>query len=162
MDTASLLSDTVHINEIRITDPEIIVEYKDGKLNINALMDNLSKYSGEVGEEGQTKVIIDDLYITSAKVTVMGLPIDSANQSLELPDIHLENIGNENGNEEGTTFIVASQETMAAVTSAVTAVLADAKIQGIFDKGKEIIGKTLKGLFGGKDEDEEEDDEGGN
>jgi len=74
-----------------------------------------------------------------------------------LPDIHLQDIGNVSGNEEGVSFVEATQETMDAVTSAVTKVLATSKVEEILEGGK----KFLKGIFGGGDDDEE-DDGGGN
>ncbi len=156
LEPTTLLSDTVHINEIRITEPEITVEYKKGKLNINALMDNINQYSS-AEDETTTNVIIDDLYITGARVNVMGLPVGEENEAIILPDIHLQDIGNKTGGEEGVTFSAATKETMAAVTAGVTAVLANNKIKDLLGGGK----KFLKGLFGGGD-DEEEDDEGGN
>ncbi len=157
MKTSTLFSDTVHINEIRITDPEIIAEFQGSKLNISALMDNLEEYTSGESEDLTTNVIIDDLYITGAKVTVMGLPLDSGEQTLVLPDIHLANIGNEGGDEEGTSFAEATQKTMAAVSTTVATVLADARVKGFLERGKETIKNKIKGLFGG---DEEEKDEG--
>ncbi len=157
LEPSTLMSDVVHINEIRITEPEITVEYKKGKLNINALMDNLSQYArAETEEETTTNVIIDNLYITGAKVLVMGLPVGEG-EPIVLPDIHLQDIGNVSGNEEGVSFAEASKETMSAVTSAVAKVLANSKVQELLDGGK----KFLKGIFGGGDDDEEEDDGGG-
>jgi len=158
METATLFSDPVHINEIRITDPEIIVEFQGSKLNINALMNNLEEYVGRESES-TTNVIIDDLYITGAKVTVLGLPVGDDKEELILPEIHLKDIGNKGGEEQGISFSAATQETMAAVTVAVTTVLADARVKGILEKGTEMIKDKLKGLFGGDDEEEEE---GGN
>jgi len=156
MQTSTLFSDTVHIREIRITDPEIIVEFQGSGLNINALMDNLDDYMG--GEsESSTNVIIDDLYITGAKVTVMGLPVGEEKEELILPDIHLQDIGNGGGEEEGISFSAATKETMAAVTAAVMTVMADARVKGFLEKGTEIIKGKLKGLFGGNDDEEEED-----
>lgn len=152
---STLMSDPVHINEIRITEPEITVEYKKGKLNIGALMDNLSQYSSDETEEATTKVIIDDLYITGAKVFVMGLPVGKEGEPMVLPDIHLQDIGNVNGNQEGVSFVEASEETMAAVTSAVTTVLATNQVRDLLEGGK----KFFKGLFGGGDDDEEDDGE---
>lgn len=154
LEPSTLMSDTVHIIEIRITDPEITVEYKKGKLNIGALMDNLSQYSSEETTEATTSVIIDDLYITGAKVYVMGLPVGKEGEPIVLPDIHLRDIGNVSGNEEGVSFVEASEETMAAVTSAVTRVLASSKVKELLEGGKGF----LKGLFGGGDDDEEDDD----
>lgn len=156
LEPSTLLSDTVHINEIRITDPEITVEYKKGKLNIGALMDNLSQYVSEDTDETTTNVIIDDLYITGAKVFVMGLPVGEEGKPIVLPDIHLKDMGNVSGNEEGVSFVEATEETMAAVTSAVTKVLASSKVKELLEGGK----KFLKGIFGGGDD--EEDDDGGN
>jgi uncharacterized protein involved in outer membrane biogenesis len=162
METSTLFSDTIHITEIYVTDPEIIVEFQGSKLNISALMDSMEEYTSGESEELTTNVIIDDLYITGAKVTVMGLPLDSEEQILMLPDIHLEDIGNEGGNEEGATFAEASKEIMASVTAAVITVLADAKVKGFLEKGKEMIKNKIKGLFGGGDDEEEEDNEDGN
>lgn len=156
LEPSTLLSDTVHINEIRITDPEITVELKGGKLNVSALADNLSQYASDDTEETTTNVIIDDLYITGAKVNIIGVPLTSGDEALILPDIHLQNMGNTSGQEEGTTFAEATGETMEAVSAAVTTVLANNKVQGIVDKGKSL----LKGIFGGGDD--EEEDDGGN
>lgn len=158
METSTLFSDTVHITEIRIIDPEIIVEFQGNRLNINALMDSMEEYISGESEVLTPNVIIDDLYITGAKVTVLGLPLDSGEQTLMLPDIHLANIGNEGGDEEGTSFAEASQETMAAVTAAVITVLADARVKGFLEKGKETLKNKFKGLFGGRDDEEEDED----
>lgn len=159
LEPLTLMSDTVHINEIRITEPEITVEYKKGNLNVKALMDNLSQYASEDTEETTTNVIIEDLYITGAKVLVMGLPVGEEGEPIVLPDIHLQDIGNVSGQEEGVSFVEASKETMGAVTSAVTKVLASSKVQELLEGGK----KFLKGIFGGgDDEEEEEEEDGGN
>jgi uncharacterized protein involved in outer membrane biogenesis len=154
METSTLFSDPVHIKELRITNPEIIVEFQGSKLNINALMDNIEKYAGS-DSESTTNVVIDDLYITGAKVTVMGLPVGDEREELALPDIHLQDIGNKTGDEEGVSFSAATEETMAAVTAAVTTVLADARVQGFLEKGKNFVKDKLKGIFGGDDEEEE-------
>jgi len=119
-------------------------------------MDNLSQYSSDETEEAQTNVIIDDLYITGAKVFVMGLPVGKEGEPMVLPDIHLQDIGNVNGNQEGVSFVEASEETMVAVISAVTTVLANNQVKELLKGGK----KFLKSLFGGGDDDEEDD--GGN
>jgi len=157
MEPSTLFKDTVHINEIRITEPVINAEYKNGKLNIRELMNHISEYAGDQTEESTTNVIIDDLYITEAKVNVIGLPVGEGQEEIILPDIHLEDIGNKTGNEEGVTFSAATEETMGAVTGAVTTVLASSKVKDLLEGGK----KFLKGIFGGGDDDEE-DDEGGN
>ena len=61
----------------------------------------------------------------------------------------------EGGDEEGASFAEASQETMAAMTAAVITVLADARVKGFLEKGKETIKRKFKGLFGGGDDEEE-------
>lgn len=108
-------------------------------------------------------VVIDDLYITGGKVNVFGLPVGEQNEQIILPDIHLQNIGNETGNNEGTTFANASDQTIQAVTRSVTAILAEQNIRNLIEGGGKNLKDKVKGFLGlGGDEEEEEEDEGGN
>lgn len=158
LDAGSLFSETIKIQEIRITDPELVVEYKDGNMNFNVLMENLEDYVADDSDDTEIKVVIDDFYITGAKVTVIGLPIAEDGSSIALPDIHLENIGNEDGQAQGATFAAATGEVMAAVTSSVTRIIAENNIQDLLKGGKKSIKDKIKGFFGGGDDDEDGED----
>lgn len=159
LDPVSLFSDVVHIKELRITDPEMVVEIKNGKLNYKALMDNLSSYVPEDEEDEDVRVVIDDLYITGAKVTLMGLPVGDEGQVYTLGDIHLKDIGkNENG-EAGATFLEATQDVVGAVTVAVTKLVAEKKLNSLLEGGKKSLKDKIKNFFGGGEEDEGEEDD---
>ena len=167
VDTTSLMSDTVYMEEIRIADPELVVEFKDGKLNYDVLSQNIEANAPASETETTTNVAIKDLYITGGKVSVVGLPLGSELSELNLPDIHLQDIGIENEEVTGVTFGQATEIVIGTVTTTVTRVVADANLQGLLgglgdnlEGGKEGLMDKVKGLFGGEKDDEE--DEGGN
>lgn len=165
VDTASLISDTVYVEEIRITDPELVVEFKDGKLNYSVLSENIEANTSATEEdEATTNVAIKDLYIIGGRVAVVGLPMGSELSELNLPDIHLQDIGIENDEVTGVTFGQATQIVIGTVTTTVTRVVADANLKGLLgglgdnlEGGKEGLIDKVKGFFGGGNDDEEDD-----
>ncbi len=158
LDSGSLFSDVVEIQEVRITDPELVVEYKNGKLNFNALMENLEEYVPAESESSETNVAIKDFYITGGKVTVIGLPLSEDGSSMVLPDLHIEDIGWVDGQPQGTTFAKATGVVMSAVTSSVTNVIAQNNIKDLLG-GKKSIKDKIKGFFGGGNDDDDEEGE---
>lgn len=150
-ETMSLFDDVVKIREIRITDPVFEIELRGLKSNTQAILDNLSAYQSD--EPSETRVAIDDFYLTGATVSVTGVPLETEDTTLKLPDIHIQDIGT--GSANGATFAESSRVVMAAITAAVTRVIAENQARGLFEGIKD----KVKGLFGGDDEEEDEEEE---
>ena len=169
VDTTSLMSDTVYMEEIRISDPELVVEFKDGRLNYDVLSQNIETNAPATDEAETTiNVAIKDLYITGGKVSVVGLPLGSELSELNLPDIHLQDIGIDDGEITGVTFGQATQIVIGTLTTTVTQVVAEANLKGLLggfgdnlEGGKEGLMDKVKGFFGGGKDDDDKD-EGGN
>jgi len=159
LELASIFSDVLKIREIRIEEPELTIELKKGGNNIEVLQRNLDRYQED--EESVTLVTVEDLYINGTKVNVDGLPVTTSTHSITLPDIHIQDIGVDEG---GTTFDVIFSEIFAQIVPQAMKALAsdDLKnmVSGILDKSGEdqgTLGKLVdKGLdfFKKKDEGE--------
>lgn len=172
LDPLSLFSERIEISELRIDQPDLIWELRKGGSNFQALQKNLPMI--ETGDEAGQLVMIEHVYLNGTRVTIEGLPV-KRDTSLTLPDLHIENIGRDEG---GVTFGNALQEIFAVILPAVTEVALEQNIQGLAGalagdlkgEGKttakklksKIKGKLkrgLGGLLGGKNKEEEE---GGN
>lgn len=148
LSVSSLLSDTIRIQEIRVTAPEITWEPGVGGSNVAALQKNLSddSASGGSSDGAQTsssnrgkKVVIDNLYIDDAKVR---LAVGGAAAGVPLPPIHLTDIGKEG---DGTSFGEAVAEVLAAILGA----LGSVNLNGFADSMKdasEAVGEGIKAL----------------
>jgi len=156
VETSTLFSEVVRVHDLAIADPEFVVEIKKGKINSKAILDHLNAYAESAAGESETRVQIENLSITGGKVSVVGLPLKNEQESVALPDIHLTNIGTES--EEGVTFAEASAVVMGAVVASLTRVVAENQVKGLLGG----ISDKVKGLFGGGDEEEDEDAEEGN
>lgn len=116
LDRDSLLSDTIIIHEIVIDAPAIVYETQGKMDNFEALLKNIqestggskAEASGESEPAGEQpaeskpskKLIIENVYVRNGQVTadITGLPGEGL--SLDLPEIHIADIGKESG---GTT-----------------------------------------------------------
>jgi hypothetical protein len=88
-----------------------VLEQANGKLNLQALTDQLNKGGGGGGSSGggtaggnsqATKVIIDDLKVTDASVVIKpGLPGLDTEVTVPVASLELKNIGNGDGNQNG-------------------------------------------------------------
>lgn len=100
-DIGSLLKKEVHIREAVIDGAEFTIEYKGGKSNLDALTERLS--GGEEKEPaakpkekgGETKLKIDLIHVTNAKVRVM---VGSKPVTISLPDVKITDIADKDGN----------------------------------------------------------------
>lgn len=149
LETMSLFDEVVKIREIRITDPVFEVEVRGGKFNTKVILDNLAAYQTDE-EPSETRVAIDDFYLTDATVSVTGLLLKTEDTTLTLPDIHIQDIGTDGA--DGATFAESSRVVMAAITAAVTRVVAENQARGLLGG----IRDKVKGLFGGDDEEQED------
>ncbi|MCR9213168.1 MAG: hypothetical protein NXI13_05580 [Proteobacteria bacterium] len=100
----------IHISEIRVNQPAITYEVNQTSNNLDTIKKNVDDFLKENGLAGDSqasessseegpKVIIDNLYINGGKVSVKAPAL--LNQKVEgtLPDIHMKDIGKEDGGE---------------------------------------------------------------
>lgn len=133
LDMASLASDTIVIDCIRVNGAE--VTYEQGLLgnNIGALLDNLSqeaeeekedeKVEKESGEKPAKKVIIRQLDVEGTRLNVAMTAMMGASVPVPLPPIHMTGIGEETG---GASPIEAVQAIIGGIFKAVQAAVAGA------------------------------------
>lgn len=127
LDTDSVTSKTIIINEIEIKAPEITYELGGSGSNIDAIQKNVdafvkkhvgtskSKKKSEA-KEGGTRMIIDHVYVKGAKLNLSATLMGGKSMTLALPDIHLKDIGKK---EKGVTPGEATKTIIRALNQAV-------------------------------------------
>ncbi|MGE4293044.1 MAG: hypothetical protein AB7E32_12645 [Desulfovibrio sp.] len=109
LDRDSLLSDTILIHEIVIQAPKIAYETQGKTDNFEALLKNIKESTGggdaaaqpaektEAASGPEKKIIIENVYIREGAITadITGLPGEGL--TLDLPEIHLTDIGKDSG-----------------------------------------------------------------
>lgn len=178
LDRNSLFSDHIIIDQVRITAPEVIMELGKGGNNLSKLQETIEAQMGLTEEEEAEpapNVTIRNFYLTDASFKLVGLPAGLKSPEVELPDIHLENIGTGEGAEEGTSFADASGEIIAVIAASATTAVANLKLEGLSlsvlkDGGGILSGKSdtltkvkegITGLFKKKKKKEETEEEDG-
>ena len=178
LDRNSLFSDHIIIDQVRITAPEVIMELGKGGNNLSKLQETIEAQMGLTEEEEAEpapNVTIRNFYLTDASFKLVGLPAGLKSPEVELPDIHIKNIGTSEGAEEGTSFADASGEIIAVIAASATTAVADLKLKGLSlsvlkDGGGILSGKTdtlskvkegITGLFKKKKKIEETEEEDG-
>lgn len=168
LDPLSLFSRRIEIQELLIDQPEMIWEVRKGGSNFQALQKNLPVSDGSDENETGPLVMIDHVYLNGTRVALQGLPL-SQDTSLSLPDLHIENIGRDQG---GVTFGTAMDEIFRVLMPVITKTALSQQIKGISgdlvgdlkgrgeaaveDLKSKAAGKLkrrLGGLLGGKDKD---------
>lgn len=126
----------LRISEITIDSPRLIVEQVDGKLNVQAAMDQMPK-----SESSTLKMIIGKLQVTNTQVLLKpGLPFLKPEYTLILPTITLQNIGTGEGNQNGA----AVKDVLNQLLPAMLASLKDAK--GLPDQIKPFLTTNTQDL----------------
>lgn len=120
----SVLSDKIVLRSIFLESPEITFEGGLGGNNLSQIMANInatSKTGGTVATntpapaQSSKKFEVDDFLITGAKVHVNLTDLGGKQMTLELPPIHLTDLGK---NEEGITATDLSRNVLNAILSA--------------------------------------------
>jgi len=109
-----LRDDPIHVAEIKITNPQLVIEQAGGKINVKAAMDNMPKSepapssTGKREKDQPIKLIIDDLTVSNTSVTIKpgNLPgLGSVKDyTLTIPTVDLKNIGTGEGNQNGAAI----------------------------------------------------------
>lgn len=177
LDRDSLFSDHIIIDQIRITAPEVIMELGKGGNNLTKLQETIEAQLGPAEDETEPapNVTIRNFYLTDASFKLVGLPAGMKAPEVNLPDIHIENIGTGEGAEEGMSFADASGEIIAVIVASATTAVVDLKLKGLSlsvlkDGGGILSGKSdtltkvkegITGLFKKKKKKEETEEEDG-
>jgi hypothetical protein len=158
----SVFSDTVVVDEINIQDPEITIEGTLDGNNLKTILDNLKGSDSAQSQAASTpaapaatgaktskKFIVKDLVLAGAKVhvNVSGFG-KSVAQTVTIPDIHLQNIGNGDGG--ATPAQLAMQVLKPVLDEAVVAAANELKSQGLDElqkRGSEELSKATKGVL---------------
>lgn len=157
MDAEHLAGNTIVIDSLRIVAPEITMERVGGRSNLDQIQANIANYLGadssqkSANTEGK-KFIIRDLRITDAMVhyAILG----DKGLDLELPDLHLTDIGGSAKGGNGVSGAEAAAEIISAITRA--AGKAVSQSGAVKEMGKSLEDQIkdkasgLKGLFGNK------------
>lgn len=125
-------TDVIVIDEIMVNAPEITYEIGSGGSNIAAIQENVENFmkvmsgpdnggddsassgggESDGGKEGP-KVVINDFYIKNGKVNVSASLLQGKSLTTPLPDIHLEDIGKDDG---GATPAEVVEQLISAIT----------------------------------------------
>jgi hypothetical protein len=161
VEIGSVFHDTVIVDEINIQQPEITLEGTLDGNNLKTILDNLTS-SGSTkpqasgaqttapassGEKSQKKFIVKDLVLAGAKVhvNVSGFG-KSVAQTVSIPDIHLQNIGNGEGGVSNGELV--KQILDPVVKEAILAATDALKNQGVQELEKK-VGPQLDKALGG-------------
>ncbi len=111
VDIGSVTGDPIIIKEIRIDKPKVTYEIGPDGDNIDAIAKHVQSQTGsgegktadkagkEAGTEGGggPKLIVEDLYVNGGEVGVSATALKGKTMSADLGDVHLENIGKDEG-----------------------------------------------------------------
>ena len=158
LDIASLTSDVIHINEIRLDAPDMIYEIGTKGNNISKIQQNVDDYVAGLGlesSEGELKYIIDHVYINGTKVKIASDLLGGRGAGVTLPDLHIADIGKR---ENGAIATDVLKQIFGVVNASVSKVaqsevLGDL-VGGVKDKAGNVVkeleskvGDKLKGLI---------------
>jgi len=103
MNEKSLLEDPIIIEKIEVIAPEITYEKMSGTDNFQTILNNIKRTAGaekasekKSGGKGK-RIIIKNFILRDGKITLVTSILEGEGISSPLPDIHLRNIGREEG-----------------------------------------------------------------
>lgn len=138
---ASLLSEKVVVNSVRVAAPEITLEGASlSRNNLTAILDNINATlgggaapsTGKPAESKETRLQIDDLEISGGKIHLALTALGGKPVTVPLPTIHLTQLGT---SAEGITGAEVAKRILNEVLS--NSVQAAGKVIG--DLGKQVI-----------------------
>lgn len=153
LDPMSVFGDEVLIHSVEIVDPDVVYEITGKGSNLDRISENAAAAvpTEEAGESAdEMLIVIEDLKIVNAKVTVLQSIIGKASQTFTLPEIHLTDIGRK---DNGVLASDAAKQILAAVTAAVRKQVTTGQVKGLIEGAGDAlpkdVGGKIKGLFGG-------------
>ncbi|WOI09138.1 hypothetical protein [Thalassospira lucentensis] len=163
LDGSTLTSDTIRIIEVIVDEPSVTYELGQGSSNIATIQRNVESFvqrmSGPTGAGGAdggnadtaaddgtgTKVVIENVYVRNGNVSVSAAMLKGKKLSSGLPEIHLKDIGKEEG---GATPAQVAEQIITALNTAVFKSVASLNVDGLL-QGVGDLGKGVTGLIGG-------------
>lgn len=155
---ATLRQAVVHIQEIRIEQPEVGYEHGSSGSNLEAIQRHVQAYvaahspAADAGvstsvQAPKTRVVIEQFNMLGAKAQVSADALQGRAVTLVQPDIHLRNIGRAAG---GVTPAEATEQIVSAIrqetTKAVLPLHLDGVVGGIKQGASALVDK-VKGFF---------------
>jgi len=150
---SSLLSDTVHIREVKLEDVNVVLEQKGLTNNIQQILKNMPSNEQKQPSSSAKKLQIDVLELTNIKVQAKLLPLPGKKDTvnLKLGDIKMTNLGGDNK----LTAAMLTKQIVLKITQAITKagkgilpkdILSSMEntLGGVMKAGKE-IGEKAKG-----------------
>lgn len=157
LDVSSLTRDVVHIQQVTISQPQVVYEKTSGGSNLDVIQRNVEAYiadhrsGGQGAEKGagsaQKKVIIDRFSMLAAKADVSAEVLQGQTITVSLPDVHLHDIGKKSG---GVPPAVATSQIVAGVRQSVTQAITPLHLDGVMGsikKGAASVVDAVKGFF---------------
>jgi len=160
VDTSTIGQDPIVIKEVLIDGPDITYEIATGGSNIDKIRENVEAFqksmgggagggsSSDSGDEGP-KLVIENIYLKNGKVSVMASQLMSKTMSADLPEIHLQNVGKEEG---GASPGQVASQTLDAVLTRVTALVGKMDLSPIVDALGENAAGAVKAIGAGAGE----------
>lgn len=180
VDTNSLTTDKIIIEEIYVDSPVISYEKRGNTDNFQAIVNNIKKTVAGEQKSGQEtteqkssdtgsekKIQINDFIVKNGKINLGGSMLDAfgdQGMGIDLPDIHLKDIGKDKETTPAEAFAQILGEMTGSVSGAVTEVgkqlkeavgkAVEGATKAVEDAGQagESVGGAIKGLFGGSKE----------
>ncbi len=141
-DVRTLLSDVVHIREIRLDDVNLTIEQKMLSNNLQDVIGSLKTEKEGGGEPSGKKLQIDSLEINGIKVKVKLLPVPGGADTvtLNLAPIRMKNLGSDNKLDTG----ILAGKIMLAVTEGIAEQGVGVLPAQTISAMKSTLGKTVK------------------
>lgn len=160
MDAGSFGQNPIVVKEVVVTAPKVIYEVGDGLSNIETIQANVDRFikdtvgessgSSESSSSGEEqKVVINNLYIRGAEVSVSAPFLGGEALGTTVPDIHLTDIGKDDGGADPAE--VASQvidQLLAGVTGAVSSLNLDDLAKGATEALEGVAGEAAGAVEG--------------
>lgn len=147
LDVASLTSDVIHINEVRLDAPDMIYEIGTNGNNIGKIQENVDKYIAELGlessDDSELKYIIDNVYINATKVTIASDLLGGKGAGVTLPDLHIADIGKR---ENGAIATDVLKQIFGVVNASVTKVAQNEVLGDVIGNVEDAAGNVVKDL----------------
>ncbi len=149
----SLLSDKIVVHSIRIESPQITYELGPGGNNLKKIQSNVDATASDSSDKATTKsekpgkkLQVDDVVITSGKVTLGVAALGGKVVTAPLPEIHFTNLGQ---GPEGITAGDLSKRIFSEITEGSLKAVAGAATdigKGAVNEATKDIGNATKGI----------------
>lgn len=173
VDTGTIASDTIVVREVQIVAPEITYEIGSDGNNIDVIRRNVEAFAKTHGadeaapDEGGRKLIIEHLYVRNGKVAVSASFLGGREIGAPLPDIHLTDIGKDEGGASPAEIVEKIIDSMSGgIAKAVGPLNLEEHLKGLANgvggvadevtkgvggavsKGADGVGSAIRGVFG--------------